>query len=388
MSHPLDPRPSRRSFLYGATLTAAAAITGCSSSASTLREFELGGADRLRIYSWDNYLEPNDVEAGVAGTVADAERALALSIDYKTGYVDNIGEWNDLFVPALSQNRTLPYDIVVPTYWLAGRLAERNWLEAIPLEIMPNHANIEPAYLTQSWDRGARFNVPWQAGITGIAYNPTATGRRITSIADLFDPAFKGRVGIIGEMRETVPFGMLLNGDDPTRPTEATASAGLERFEDAWASGQITTTTFEDFADLLDSGDLDLAMAWSGDAVQLQARRPDIEFVIPEEGAVRWFDTMIVPLGAPNVAAAGAWMNHVYDPAVAAQITQWVQYISPVIGVREELDRIGGDAAELARNPILFPDDETKRRLFTWGGLPLDVEDQLEDRFAVFFGEE
>ena len=78
-------------------------------------------------------------------------------------------------------------------------------------------------------------------------------------------------------------------------------------------------------------------------------------------------------------------MDFVYEPANAAQITAWVQYISPVIGVREELQRLGGDAAELARNPILFPDDETKRRLFTWGGLPVEVEDRLDDRFDALF---
>ena len=78
-------------------------------------------------------------------------------------------------------------------------------------------------------------------------------------------------------------------------------------------------------------------------------------------------------------------MNYVYDPVNAARITNWVQYISPVIGVREALQDLGGDAAELARNPILFPDAETSRRLFTWGGLPVEVEDELDARFAALF---
>ena len=143
--------------------------------------------------------------------------------------------------------------------------------------------------------------------------------------------------------------------------------------------------TFGEFSDGRSSGDLWVAMAWSGDSVILQADRPDIEFVIPDEGAVRWFDTMVIPAGADNVAAAGAWMNFVYDPANAARITAWVQYISPVIGVEDELRALGGDAAALADNPILFPDDATKRRLFTWGGLPVEVEDRLDDRFNQLF---
>ena len=367
----------RRAFLAGSGALGLATLAGCAGSFGV--EPDLGSSDRLRILNWPDYIDVDDDGGG--GTVVAAGQALRSNISYDATYEDNVAAWRDLFQPNLGQGVPISYDIVCPTYWLAGRLIERGWVEPVPLEIVPNHVNIDPAYLTQGWDRGARFHMPWQAGVTGIAYNPEATGRPITSISDLFDPAFAGRVGIIGEMREVVPFGMLRNGDDPTRPTEATATAGLEMFLDAAASGQFGAVTFGDFAEKLASGELAIAMAWSGDTVLLQADRPDIEFVIPDEGAVRWFDTMIIPAGSPNVAAAGAWMNYVYDPENAANITEWVQYISPVIGVRQVLAGRGGEAAALARNPILFPDAETNRRLFTWGGLPLSIEDQLDARF-------
>lgn len=372
----------RRDLLAGAGALGLLSLAGCASrelSAST----DLGGNRDLSILNWELYIDPD--EDGAVGTISRVQDELGLRVAYDDSYEDNIAAWNDLIVPTLGSGGTLSYDIITPTFWLAARMVERDWAEQVPIEIIPNHTNIDPAYLTQPWDRGARFHMPWQAGITGIAYDPALTGRPITSIADLFDPAFAGRVGIIGEMRETVPFGMLLNGDDPSRPTEATASAGLELFEEARASGQISQVTFGEFADGLSSGELWIAMAWSGDSVILQADRPDIEFVIPDEGAVRWFDSMVIPKGSGNVAAAGAWMNYVYDPANAARITAWVQYISPVLGVREELLALGGEAAELAQNPILFPDDTTRRRLFTWGGLPVEVEDRLDDRFNALF---
>ncbi len=378
-------RPSllrRRDLLAGAGALGLLSLAGCASR-DLSGSPDLGGSRNLSVLNWELYIDPD--EDGTLGTISRMQEELGLFVSYDDSYEDNIAAWNDLIVPTLGSGGRLPYDIITPTFWLAARMVARDWAEQVPIEIIPNHVNIDPAYLTQPWDRGARFHMPWQAGITGIAYDPALTGRPITSIADLFDPAFAGRVGIIGEMRETVPFGMLLNGDDPSRPTEATASAGLEMFEEARASGQISQVTFGEFADGLSSGELWIAMAWSGDSVILQADRPDIEFVIPDEGAVRWFDTMVIPRGAGNVAAAGAWMNFVYDPANAARITNWVQYISPVLGVREELLALGGDAAELAQNPILFPDDETRRRLFTWGGLPVEVEDRLDDRFNALF---
>lgn len=380
----MTKRLDRRSFLAAAGAFGAATLVGCGGGNSELRTIDLGGDRSLRIWSWPDYIDVGEGDADTLNTVA---RELGLDVSYQDDYEDNIAAWENIFVPALGDGNgsRLGYDIVVPTYWLAARLVERGWAEQVPLEIVPNHANIDPAFLTQTWDRGARYHMPWQAGITGIAYDPALTGREITSIADLFDGAFRGRVSIIGEMRETVPFGMLLNGDDPSRPTMATARAGLKRFEDARANGQIAALTFDEFDEGLKSGEYWVSMAWSGDVVQLQRERPDLAFVIPDEGAVRWFDTMVIPAGAPNVAAAGAWMNHVYDPVNAARITNYVQYISPVLGVREELQRLGGDAADLARNPILFPDDETRRRLFTWGGLSLEEENELDEAFNALF---
>ncbi len=377
---------SRRGFLGGAAALGVAGLAGCS-SAGGFRSNEIGGATELNILTWSEYIDPPDPDdPSYVDTLSDASAKLGMSINYDESYEDNAAAWEDLILPSLSNGRSTGFDIIVPTYWLAARMIERGWAEQIPLEVVPNHVNIEPAFLTNSWDRGSRFQMPWQGGITGIAYDPARTGREIRQIADLFDPEFAGRVSLIVEMRETVGFAMLLNGDDPSRPTFATASAALDLLEGVVTSGQISMFTANEFADLLAAGDIDIAMAWSGDTVLLQGDRPDLEFVIPEEGAIQWFDTMVIPQGSPNVAAAGLWMNHVYEPRNAANITNWVQYISPVIGVQDALADLGSDAAALADNPILFPDDETKRRLFTWGSMDADDETELEQRFASLIG--
>ena len=149
------------------------------------------------------------------------------------------------------------------------------------------------------------------------------------------------------------------------------------------SSGQIHSIVFNDFADLLAAGEIDLAMAWSGDTVLLQAERPDIEFVIPDEGAISWFDTMVIPKNAVNYGAAAAWMNWAYDPANAAQISAFNLYVSPVLGTDAALRSMGGFEAKLANNPLIFPDTETRNRLFTWGDLDLGFELNLEADFEV-----
>ncbi|MBT5755343.1 MAG: extracellular solute-binding protein [Acidimicrobiaceae bacterium] len=272
---------------------------------------------------------------------------------------------------------------------MAAQYIQDGSVQRLPIEFIPNHKNIDPVFLTNGWDRGARFHMPWQSGITGIAYDPSLTGRELTSVSDLFAPDLRGRVAMIGEMREVVGLAMLGNGDDPARPTLGQAETAYAQIEAANNDGQFHSWVFNEFTDLLKTGQVAASMAWSGDAVQLQLERPDIQFVIPDEGAIQWFDTMVIPAGASNAEGAARWMNAFYDPAIAAANTQWVQYISPVLGVEDELRVLGGEAAALANNPVLFPDDETRRRLFIWGGLESTVAEQdLDDRFAGFLSAE
>jgi spermidine/putrescine transport system substrate-binding protein len=372
-----DYRLSRRTFIAGA-LASSVALAGCASAG---RSEKVSSTGRLRILSWTDYIDSD--EQGSPGTVSRFGQSSRLEVVYSDAYPSNTDAYSTIFAPNLGYGHGVGWDVVVPTYWLASRLVARDWLEPLPLELVPNHVNLEPTFLTMPWDRGARFQMPWQAGLTGIAYNPALTKRETRSLADLFDPAFRGRVGMVTEMRETVALTMALQGADPSRPTRAAAELALEKLEAAKRDGQIKEFTGNEFRDRLRDGTFALCLAWSGDIVQLQRDRPDIRFVIPDEGGMQWFDTMVIPRHAANTAGAARWMNFVYEPANAARITAAVQYISPVIGVRDELRKLGGDAIQLADSPILFPDDETRQRLYTWGGLPADVEDDLDARFTT-----
>lgn len=374
------PSLTRRRFL---TLAGLAGLgTACGTAASRVAETPTGDAS-LTVLNWELY-----IDEGPDGTVARFEEQTGIPVDYRPEYVGNVEGLTEIFEPTLGQGEPTGFDVVTPTYWVVQRMLANDWLEPIPLELVPNHVNVEPAYLGMPWDRGARFHMPWQAGITGIAHDPTVTsrllGRPLQSISDLYDPALSGRVSFIGEMREAVGLTMLANGDDPSAATVPAAEQALERIQDAIDRGHVAAITFNEFADGLKSGEFVASMAWSGDTVILQDERPEFDFVVPVEGAIRWFDSMAIPKGADNQAAAARWMNFVYDPANAAQITAFVQYISPVVGVADALIQQG--MRDLAQNPILFPDQETARRLVTWGGMDLEDEDRLDARFAEMAG--
>ncbi|MCC6226033.1 MAG: polyamine ABC transporter ATP-binding protein [Microthrixaceae bacterium] len=391
------PKLDRRKLLIGGGVAVVAAVgaVGLSSiggdnkkgSASTGGDTSVGGglgggADELHILNWTEYI---DVTAdGEVGTVDRFKKATGIEVEYSETYNDNNEAYGKEFAAYLDAGSNTPWDVVMPTYWMVARLKSKGWLAPLPFNLIPNYKNLDPSYLNLAWDLGAKYHLPWQSGFTGIAYNINYTGRELKSINDLFDPAFKGKVGFLTEMRDAVGLVMLAQGNDPSEATEDTLNEALDKIEQAKDEGHIRRFHGNDYLQDLENGNLAACTAWSGDIAQ--TANPDVRFVFPEEGAMNWFDSMVIPVGAANGAAAAKWMNFVYDPVNAARITAYVQYVSPVVGVREELEKQGGDTAALAENPLLFPDADVKSRMYVFAELPTKIDQSVTDRFVTITG--
>jgi spermidine/putrescine transport system substrate-binding protein len=346
-----------------------------------------GGSDALSISNWTAYIDQDDSgNFSASGSTIDRfQQASGVKVTYKEDFNDNDEYFNKNFSPILGKGETLAADIVMPTYWMAARIIGLDWVEELPLDDIPNHANLVESYLDLEWNPGATKHMPWQAGITGIAWNPALTGRDLTSVNDLYDEEFAGKVTMLTELRDSVGLTMFGMGADPSAANLDDINAALDKIEEATNGGQILKFTGNEYLRSLENGDVAACVAWSGDIAQLDPEL-GIKFAIPEEGGMQWFDTMVVPKGAPNVAAAAQWMDFVYDPENAARITEYVQYLSPVQGVREALEAMGGDAAALAENVLLFPDDETTSRLQVFGELAEEDEIEVQSRFNDITG--
>jgi spermidine/putrescine transport system substrate-binding protein len=181
-------------------------------------------------------------------------------------------------------------------------------------------------------------------------------------------------------MRDSLGLTMLGNDANPADPAFDTMMRALDRIERAAEDGQILKFTGNEYLRSLENGDIAACVAWSGDIAQLDPEL-GIKFAIPAEGGMQWFDTMTIPKGARNRVAAARWMNYVYEPENAAKLTEWVQFVSPVKGVKEILIEAGGDSAALAENPLIFPDEETTGRLKVFAELDQDDEITIQKRF-------
>ena len=332
----------------------------------------------LVISSFPLYIDPS--RPGAPGSVERFQRDTGIRLRYGED-VNDVRQFFARIRPALAAGQTLPQDLVVLTAWMASRLIQLGWLEPLPFERIPNARNLISSLRKPSWDPEQRFSLPWQSGIAGIAYNIKATGRELRSIDDLFDPALKGRVSALLEMRDTMGLLMLADGKDVNRPSWSDAQPSFDRLERARRDGQIRRFTGNDYQNDLLAGNLAACIGWSGDVAQLALEQPDLRFVVPESGGILWADLMLMPRGARHRNAAARWMNWVYDPPQAARIAAAVQYISPVEGVRDILAKDPATAA-LANNPLMFPDPAEQRRLHVFGPLSEADEARWDERFA------
>jgi spermidine/putrescine transport system substrate-binding protein len=340
-----------------------------------------GGGGSLFFENWPAYIDPT--EDGATGTVDRFIEATGIDMRYSEAYNDN-NEYFAKIQPLLGRGEPIEPDIIAPTGWMAGRLITLEWLEKLPLDKVPNAANLRADLQGAAWDPTGEYSLPWQTGFAGIAYNIDVTGRELTSVEDLFDPEFAGKVGALTEMRDTIGLILMSLGVNISTLTSFDEAApAFELLEKAKSDGQIRRFHGNDYFDDLSNGNFAATIGWSGDVASLARDNPSVRFVFPETGATAWADTMVVPKGSANIDAAAQWMNFVYDPVQAAQITAWVGYVSPVEGVRAELEKLD---ASLAEDPLLFPDDATLAQTQTFAQLPEDVEAEYDAAFSAIIG--
>lgn len=336
------------------------------------------GSGELVISTFPLYIDPD--APGAPGSVSRFRRDTGIQLRY----LEDLNDTRQFFArirPQLAAGRPLVQDLMVLPSWMAQRLIGLGWLEPLPLAQVPNIRNLVPYLANPPWDPQQRYSLPWQSGIAGIAYNIKATGRELARIDDLFDPALRGRVSALLEMRDTMGLLMLADGQDISQPTWADAQPSFARLEQARKDGQIRRFTGNDYQNDLLAGNLAACIGWSGDVAQLVLEQPDLRFVVPESGGVLWSDVMLMPKGAQHRREAAAWMNWVYEPVEAARIAAAVQYISPVVGVRQQLAKDPATAA-LAANELMFPDAAMQQRLHSFGPLSESEEARWEERFA------
>jgi spermidine/putrescine transport system substrate-binding protein len=337
----------------GAVLTLPGLLAACggsSSGSSSSKEL----AKTLRFSNWTLYIDI-DEKTKRHPSLDQFEKKFGVHVNYVEDINDNATYFGKIQGP-LSRGQSIDRDIIVMTdnSRYPSLLIKKGWVEKLDKDAIPNIKNLQPSLRHPNWDENRDYSLPWQSGLTGIAYNDKLTEPVLTVPELLENPKLKGKITLLQGAGDTMPLIMRANGDDPTKVTDESWNRAIKVVKKAVDSGQIRQFTGNDYSGPLAKGDLKACFAWSGDVVQLQADNKHLHWNLPTEGGGIWTDNMLIPKKG-NVYTASVFMNFVYDPKIAAQIVDYVNYICPVVGAKEVLLK---QDPSIANNTLIFPTKE------------------------------
>ena len=316
-------------------------------------------------------------------------------------YRANINSNEDFYASirdALEAGQYTGHDIIVITN--GQELTEMialGYLISLDHSLTPNfNENVGAAFMDPSFDPGNTYTMAWQSGMTGYAWNTKFIEGPITGMQDLMNDEWRGHVSLFGNNADAPNMAMIELGIDPdtSGPDEWQQAADLLSSFNEW--GGLRKWDDQAYLTAIENEDIWATMAWSGDIINDKLYYPEFEtfeFATAEAGGVVWVDNMMIPAGAENPLGAIQVMDHYYRPDMAALLTEWNAYVSPVPAagdiVQADADAAsGGDKAVLetiATSPYVFPTPEIESKLHTYRVLEGEEIEQWNDIFLPIF---
>lgn len=378
---------TRRSLLVGAGAVVGAgtlAACGTGSSDSAAGVVDVSDEEKIvRWASWPLYLDYNE-DTKEYPTLKAFEAATGITATY-TEDIDDNNTFYGKVQGQLSIGSDIGYDVVTPTDWMAARWIEQGYAQKLNAENIPNKGNIRPLLANVPFDQGRNYSLTWQSGFAGFGWNTEKIPNGVRTMEDLFKPANKGRVIVLSEFRDTIGIILQYQGVDPSGAfTEDQYMNAIDFLKGKIADGFIRKVKGNSYSEDLVNGDAVAVIGWSGDLFILKSENDNkFDFAIPESGGMLWSDNMLIPSTSTHKKNAELLMNHYYDPAIAAEVAAYVNYICPVEAAQPELEKI--DPA-LAESPYIFPDAATLAKVKVFRPVTADEQTLFQSAFDEAIG--
>jgi len=362
----------QKAVAQGLLVAAVTLLAACQSSEPSNESKTPDAQQRvLHVYNWTDYVAPD--------TIPEFERRTGIKVVYDT-YTEN--EALDEKLRAGNSG----FDLVFPSLRpFAQQHLQAKIYAPLNRRRLPNLRNVDPEFMVSlsEVDVDNSRLVPYLWGTTGIGVNLNAVQERLGKDVPLdtwrliFDPAVAAKlagcgISVLDTDLETLSAALIFRGRDPNS-ADGDEQALLETTFLA-VREYITAFDSADYIDKLASGEICVAMGYSGDISQAAARAEElgngieVKYVIPREGALRWMDVMAIPTDAPHKANAHAFINYLLEPEVIAKITNTVAYANPNLPANPLVD------PKIASDPGIYPPDAVRTRLFDPKQLPEDAQ--------------
>ena len=378
----INSRVSRRAVLAGAGAVAgASALAACGSDGDSGSG---AAADSVRWGNWPLYLDVDDSGKNYP-TLQAFTKETGIDVKYFEDYNDN-DEFFGKVQAQLKLKKDIGYDLVTPTDWMAARWIRLGYTQKFDLANIPNAQNILDTLASPSFDPKRESTLTWQGIMGGFGWNTEKNPKGIRTIEDLFSPANKGKIVVVSEMRDTVGIILRSQGVNLSTVTEDQFMNGVDFLAKKIADGWIRGVKGNEYAEDLTSGDATAVIGWSGDMFILKSENEGkFDFAIPESGGTISGDNMLIPSTASAEAKVNAekLINFYYDPAIAAEVAAYVNFVCPVKGAQAEMEKI---APELASSEFIFPTDKTMANLSVFRALTPAEETSWTEAFQKAAG--
>ncbi len=370
---------SRRAVLAGAGgLGAAGLLAACGGSDSA------DSAHSVRWGNWPLYLD-YDEETKKYPTLEKFKEQTGVTAEYFEDYNDN-DEFFGKVQAQLKLGEDIGYDVVTPTDWMAARWIRLGYTQKFDAANIPNKSNILDSLAAPSFDPNREQSLTWQGIMAGFGWNVEKNPKGIRTIDELFAPQNKGKIVVLSEMRDTIGIILRSQGVDLQTVTEDQFMNAVDFMEKKIADGWIRGVKGNEYAEDLTSGDATAVIGWSGDMFILKSENEGkFDFAIPDSGGTISGDNLMIPstASAEGKANAEKLINFYYDPAIAAEVAAYVNYVCPVKGAQAEMEKI--DPA-LAASPFIFPDAAMSSKLSVFRSLTPAEETSWGEAFQKAAG--
>jgi spermidine/putrescine transport system substrate-binding protein len=282
----------------------------------------------LFVYNWDGYIGDQ--------TVPMFEAKYGIKVKY-----DKFPDADTQMTKLRSDGKGGGYDVSYPASTELPALIKDGVVLKLDKSLIPNEANLRPEWTNPGYDPGNTYSMPNYWWTTGFAWDPAKVPGDLSSWDSLWDPAYKGHMGMLDDQREVFAVAGFRLGLSPNTTSETDLDQMLQLLEQQ--KPLLRKYTDDDISDL-SSGNLQISHAWSGDWYQVTADKPNMKYVVPPAGAVRGNDTLVVLSGAPHPIAAQLWLNFNLDAKISAGNTNYIGYMGPNAAAEQYIDdAIKGD---------------------------------------------
>ena len=373
---------SRRGVLAGAGgLSAAGLLAACGGGGSSS---SAGDKNTVRWGNWPLYLD-FDEKTKKYPTLEKFSKETGITAKYLEDYNDN-DEFFGKVQAQLKLGEDIGYDLVTPTDWMAARWIRLGYTQKFDVANVPNKVNILDSLASPSFDPNREQSLTWQGIMAGFGWNTEKNPKGIHTLDELFSPQNKGKIVVLSEMRDTIGIILRSQGVNLQTVTEAQFMNAVDFMAKKITDGWIRGVKGNEYAEDLTSGDATAVIGWSGDMFILKSENEGkFDFAIPESGGTISGDNMMIPstVSAEGKANAEKLINFYYEPAIAAEVAAYVNYVCPVKGAQAEMEKI---APELANSPFIFPDAKTSKNLSVFRSLTPAEETSWGEAFQKAAG--